>query len=335
MHYFVSGHTGFKGSWLVLALRYLGHTVSGFSDVVPKGGLFEVAGLAELMENHWLGDVRDSEKFESALATANPEVAIHLAAQSLVLNSYADPASTIDINVSGTLNFLEAVKLARPLASLVVTSDKVYRDAADAPLSEEAPLGGRDPYSASKAAADILTQSVIARETESVVLIARAGNVIGAFDHNQHRLLPDINRAIESGSTLELRNPNMVRPWQHVLDCLAGYLAFIDSAISVAGELPRVMNFGPSSPERVTARGLTEMAASHRAFQYVSVVESMGAARETNILRLDSSLSRKALDLRGETSLEESVAMSLNPEQKSRWGDVAWEQVVAKFGGAG
>jgi CDP-glucose 4,6-dehydratase len=311
MHYFLTGHTGFKGSWLTILLAELGHTVSGYSIDVPQSGLFERGAVRDLLNRHNHGDVRDLSSLQEAIKLAVPDVCIHLAAQPLVLRSYQNPEETMTTNVNGTLNFLTAVRAASVPVSLVITTDKVYRDTGKNGYVEEDPLGGSDPYSASKAMADILTQSWSNLEGVGQLLIARAGNVIGAYDSSENRLLPDINRAIAGGDTLVVRNSSMVRPWQHVLDCLSGYLAYANFALREQNPIPPVLNFGPSAENFSSVLDVVNAAQDVADFQYKVESRQGGMLKETNFLTLNSAKARKLLGWKDQFSFFDSVRMSV------------------------
>lgn len=232
---FVTGHTGFKGAWLSLWLDRLGARVSGYALTPPtEPSLFERAGVESLLAAHHVADLRDRGRLERALAEAQPDLVLHLAAQSVVRAGYDDPYETFDVNVMGTAAVLEAVrKLRRPCAVLVVTTDKCYENREQVwGYRETDAMGGHDPYSASKGACELLVSSYRrsffdpSRVAEHGVKLAtaRAGNVVGGGDWTAHALLPDLVRAIESGEALAVRSPTAIRPWQHVLDALGGYL---------------------------------------------------------------------------------------------------------------
>lgn len=246
MHYLITGHTGFKGSWLSLMLEMQGHKVSGISLDPTEKSLFNQANLHEIFQNDLRIDIRDGAAVKETIKKINPEVLIHLAAQPLVRESYRIPVETFDINVIGTLNVLEASRELKNLkAALIVTTDKVYKNSNRLRgYVETDELGGDDPYSASKAAADIATQSWIKSFAKAPVAIARAGNVIGGGDWAQDRIIPDLANAYSSGELPTLRYPDAIRPWQHVLDCLNGYLTLLDKQVvdGLVGE----WNFGPN-----------------------------------------------------------------------------------------
>lgn len=230
---------------MTVLLKELGHRVSGLAlDPLP-GSLFEAGYLAKQLEHDLRGDIRDLNVVYSALEVVQPDIIIHLAAQPLVLASYEDPIGTYDTNVMGTLHVLKAISQTPSVqASLIITTDKVYKNLNRVEgYKEEEPLGGDDPYSSSKAMADILTQSWIKSFPGPPIAIARAGNVIGGGDVSPARLLPDLLSAISSGTQIELRNPDAVRPWQHVLDCVYGYYLLVQELL--AGKGLGEWNFGP------------------------------------------------------------------------------------------
>ena len=252
---FLTGHTGFKGSWLALWLQQAGAQVHGYSIDVPQPGLFDIAGVATGMASHTLADVRDAAALQRALAQAQPEAVFHLAAQSLVRRSYAEPVDTYAVNVMGTVNLLDAVRGCESVRAVVnVTTDKCYENREWAwGYRENEALGGRDPYSSSKACSELVTaayrDSFLAARGVAVAT-ARAGNVIGGGDFAADRLLPDFFRAQSQGQALAVRHPDAVRPWQHVLEPLAGYLLLAQRLMEHDGEHGSqhtdAFNFGPA-----------------------------------------------------------------------------------------
>jgi len=311
LHFFITGHTGFKGAWLTMLLRKLGHKVSGLALDPVSGGLFSLASLGSEMESHVIADIRDFDAVKGAIHDAKPDFAIHMAAQPLVLRSYENPLETYTTNVDGTLNFLRAITdLERPPRSLVITTDKVYRNDNKAAYKESDALGGHDPYSASKAMADILTQSWISTNPQLELYIARAGNVIGMFDVSEDRIVPDILKAAESGSVLEIRHPDSVRPWQHVFDCLAGYLCLLRAA-NKRKDLPSEFNFGPEAGGARSVRDLVAAAKKSLVHLKAVEVEEPDAPRETSFLALDSSRAHDLLGWRNLIGFEQGVALSV------------------------
>jgi len=311
MDFFVTGHTGFKGSWLTVLLRTLGHRVSGYSLEPVRGGLFERAELRSELIHHFNGDVRDKPRLQEALRISKPDVAIHLAAQPLVLKSYEDPIETYTTNVDGTRNFLEAVtSLKKPPITLVVTTDKVYRDSGATGHRENDPLGGFDPYSTSKAMADILSQGWALSNANLKILIARAGNVIGAYDVSEHRLIPDVVRSLNSNAPLKVRNPDSIRPWQHVLDCLNGYLMYIDAYIRNT-PVPMVLNFGPDPENSKTVRDVLRVIEAEFPNFKLEIEGDNTKMRETAQLSLDSTLAMKLLNWKNLIPFQDAVRLSL------------------------
>lgn len=250
-HYLITGHTGFKGSWLTLLLRARGHEVSGLALEPPEESLFVKASIRDELVHDLRVDIREREATFAAVKRVSPDFVIHMAAQALVREGYRRPLETYDTNVNGTLNVLHAVDSAGSIkAQLIVTTDKVYEDRGlNRPYVESDPLGGQDPYSASKAMADILSQQWLSQEGVTPGAIARAGNVIGAGDFSQDRLIPDTKRAVHYGTSLEVRYPHAVRPWQHVLDCLNGYLTLITAVGNQTSHQTSLgaWNFGPTA----------------------------------------------------------------------------------------
>jgi CDP-glucose 4,6-dehydratase len=252
----VTGHTGFKGSWLCLRLAGLGAEVAGFSDGVPTSpSLYETAGVEAVLTSIE-GDVRELESVRRAFVEQRPEIVFHLAAQSLVRRSFANPVATYETNVLGTANALEAVRATESVrAVVVVTSDKVYAPTPGRRHREGDPLGGEDPYSSSKASAELVTDayrsSFFAGADAPAVATARAGNVIGGGDWATDRLIPDTVAALVAGEPLELRYPNAVRPWQHVLDALEGYLLLAER-LRHDRSAADGWNFGPEHTEART-----------------------------------------------------------------------------------
>lgn len=259
----VTGHTGFKGAWLTLWLKRLGAEVSAFS-LPPEPGptLYETAGVAGDCDGRFV-DLRDKVAVAEAVSAARPEIVLHLAAQALVRRSLADPVATFESNVTGTANLLEAVRAVESVRTvLVITSDKVYwNDGSGRPLPEGAPLGGKDPYSASKAAAEHVARAYAESFLERAgvrMATARGGNVIGGGDFAEDRIAPDCVRAALAGEPVRLRHPEATRPWQHVLDCLCGYLTYAE-ALATDPNCPRALNIGPRSTEDLPVRVFAEI----------------------------------------------------------------------------
>jgi len=294
----VTGHTGFKGAWTALWLHRLGAAVTGIALPPCDQCLFRLMRLDELVSSHFI-DLRDAATVGAAVDDTQPELVLHLTAQPSVPRSLLDPAESFAINVLGTVNLLNALRAVPKLrAVLVVTTDKVYADDADGRAhAEQDRLGGRDPYSASKAACELATaamsQSFLAPRGVAVAT-ARAGNVIGGGDFAPGRLVPDAVSAALTGQTLTLRNPEASRPWQHVLDCLSGYLTYL-AALTIDPTLPLALNFGPRSPHGPCvgeiATAMLDALGARGGWDYVPSPQAV----ETHALALDSALARRTL----------------------------------------
>ena len=300
----LTGHTGFKGSWLALWLNQLGADVYAFA-LPPSDGpsLFDLADVASHCDSHFV-DLRDASSVADAVREARPEIVLHLAAQALVRRSLEDPIETFDTNVTGLVNLLEALRGEADLRTvLVVTSDKVYwNNGCGSAFKESAPLGGKDPYSASKAAAEHVAhtyaQSYFERDGVRVAT-SRGGNVIGGGDFAADRIAPDCVRAALDGETLTLRHPEATRPWQHALDCLCGYLLFAET-LSQDPSCPRTLNIGPRSSEDLPVRLFAETLLN--ALGHVTAngcpkvrVEPVPGSIEAPYLQIDASLARSTL----------------------------------------
>lgn len=318
---FVTGHTGFKGAWLVTWLREMGAEVTGYAlDPESAEGLFVAARIEELCIDV-RGDVADFEGLRRLVASVRPDVVFHLAAQSLVRRSYADPLGTVRTNVLGTCNLLEAVRLEEiPCAVVVVTSDKCYENREWVwGYRETDRLGGHDVYSASKAAVEILSSSWersffpagMRRGPGIAVATARAGNVIGGGDAAADRIVPDLVAALREGRPAVIRNPEAVRPWQHVLEPLSGYL-LLGAGLSGGGrgepaEYAGAWNFGPQPEDARPVRDLAD--AFVRAWgdgTWISANRG-GEPHEAGILRLATDKARTSLGWSSRWSFEESV----------------------------
>jgi CDP-glucose 4,6-dehydratase len=306
----VTGHTGFKGAWLALWLHRLGARVTGFSSAPPTTpSLFEAARVGELVEDVRV-DVRDAPAVSSAIAGAQPEVVFHLAARAIVRAALEDPAGTYAVNVLGTAHVLDA---AGDAAVVCVTSDKCYAPG-PGPHREGDPLGGRDPYSSSKAAQELVAAAF--RDSLGVrVATARAGNVIGGGDWGRDRLLPDLVRARESGEPVVLRHPDAVRPWQHVLDPLAGYLALAER-LHGSAEWAAPWNFGPEDSRPV---GWVVARVGER-WELDVRVEDPGDGVEAPELRLDASAARERLQWRPQMDAEAALAATVSWYDQVRSG---------------
>jgi CDP-glucose 4,6-dehydratase len=295
VHVLVTGHTGFKGSWLTLMLAEAGHEVSGLALDPEPGALFLTAGLSSLLVQDIRCDVRDGDAVAALVADVAPDVVIHMAAQPLVRASYIDPRWTFETNVMGTLSVLEAVAATDSVqAAVMVTTDKVYRNVGQlAGYREADALGGHDPYSASKAMADILVSSWADSFGGCPIAVARAGNVIGGGDVSADRLMPDLVRGFAAGESVGIRNPAAVRPWQHVLDCLNGYLMLVPALL--AGSGAGAWNFGPDPDGFRTVADAASLAADAWGDGAAWAPVSGDGLHEAELLTLDASRARTEL----------------------------------------
>lgn len=313
---FLTGHSGFKGGWLALWLSELGAEVRGYS-LAPgtEPALHDCVRLGERVAGQF-ADIRDPEQLTQSLLAFRPEVVLHLAAQPLVRESYRSPAQTYATNVTGTLNVLEAVRQCDAVrAVVVVTSDKCYENREWMwPYREQDALGGHDPYSSSKACVELLCASwrqSFLRERGVALATARAGNVIGGGDWADDRLLPDILRTWTAGQTLTVRYPGAVRPWQHVLDPLQGYLLLAQALLEQGQAMAQAWNFGPDSEGTASVGEVVQGMAKAWPGEARWQVESNAQPHEAGLLTLDSSKARQQLGWRPRWNLEQALQRTL------------------------
>ena len=309
---FITGHTGFKGSWLSLLLNHLGIEHFGYSLEAEEDSLYNRANL-ERVSRGVVGDIRDLENLSKVIKDVTPSVIIHLAAQPLVLKSYQDPLETFQTNCMGTANVLKtAFETPSVEIVLVITTDKVYRNNnSGRRFVESDPLEGRDPYSASKVAAEAVCaawQQISKISGGPKILVARAGNVIGGGDFAKNRLIPDIIRAVSLGHPIKIRNPLATRPWQHVLDPLVGYLKYIEYGL-VSPDAEPSLNFGPLEPS-LQVNAVLEIAKEH--FQNTLRVEYgiCESEVESKSLELDSRLATQKLNWQPNWNQERAISES-------------------------
>jgi len=321
----VTGDTGFKGSWLSIWLLSLGAKVIGYS-LPPRTNRdnFVRCGLDKRIA-HIDGDIRDVRKLSRVMRRYKPDMAFHLAAQPLVIESYKDPAETFDVNVQGTVNFLEAVcKNPCVKAAVVITTDKVYENPENfRAFRESDPLGGHDPYSASKAAAEMVVQSYLRSffifPNAPAIASARAGNVIGGGDWALHRIVPDCMRALAKGKPVVLRNPDSVRPWQHVLEPLYGYLLLGAALFKGGRKFAGAWNFGPDQKQTRPVRQLAETIIKEWGEGRIEEPKRTGAKpHEAALLRLDSSKARKALGWKPALSFARTIQWTVEEYRIAR-----------------
>ena len=308
---FVTGHTGFKGSWLTRWLQRLGAQVTGYALAPPTTpSLFDDAKIGEGIVSI-ANDVRDLGALRAAIADAKPEVVIHMAAQSLVRASYEAPVETYEVNVIGTVNVLEAVRGTDSVRSVVVvTSDKCYDNREWSwPYRESEPLGGRDPYSSSKACAELVAAAYRASFFPNIATV-RAGNVIGGGDWAKDRLVPDLMRAFSAGEPALIRNPGATRPWQFVLDPMAGYLSIAEALYDGTG-LAEAWNFGPSDADVHPVHWIADRAAEMWGDGAAWKTDERSSPSEAFTLKLDSSRARQIVGWSPRIDLETALAWTV------------------------
>jgi CDP-glucose 4,6-dehydratase len=311
----VTGHTGFKGSWLSTWLLELGADVTGYALEPPTTpSLFEEAGLASRMR-HVIGDVRDPVALEAAFSESRPEVVFHLAAQPLVRLSYEQPVDTYDTNVMGTVRVLEAVRACESVRAVVnVTSDKCYENReTEQAYREDDPMGGFDPYSSSKGCSELVTaayrRSFFGPDSRVRLASARAGNVVGGGDWAADRIVPDCVRALAAGRPVVVRNPDAVRPWQHVLEPLSGYLLLAARMLEDGHEFDGGWNFGPDPGDIVPVRRVADAVVAGWGSGSWSTPESaVPSPHEAGLLLLDISKACEGLGWRPSWSTERALA---------------------------
>lgn len=313
----VTGHTGFKGAWLVALLNRLGATVTGYSlPAETNPSAFERMEISTLCRSV-IGDLRDREKLAATFDSARPRFVFHLAAQTLVRRSYRDPIDTFESNILGTINVLDALRhYADPCVATLITTDKVYAESGTGePYVESDKFGGHDPYSTSKACCELVAQSYrlsyfnpdkFAAHGKSIAT-ARAGNVIGGGDWCEDRLLPDVVRAMAAGQSVRLRNPRSVRPWQHVLEPLTGYLLLAAKQYADPKTYSDGFNFGPGVNDAVEVERVVQIALNAWGSGTYHIDQDPSAPHEAKLLRLDSSKAKLLLGWRPQWSAEQAI----------------------------
>lgn len=328
---FLTGHTGFKGGWMTALLTRLGAEVHAYAlPAASTPSLASLANISGLLAGETLADIRDQTALHKAINQAQPDIIIHMAAQALVRRSYADPTETWSTNVMGTVNVLEAARKVSGIGAIVVvTTDKCYENRAwEWGYRETDPLGGHDPYSASKAATELVAQSYrksFFDEGGALLATARAGNVIGGGDWSADRILADAARAAAAGAPLIVRNPAATRPWQHVLDCLSGYLTLAGALWTGDKAAASAFNFGPDSADNVSVGELLDRLGRHwpeLTWQH-EAAQNVTAPHEAAYLYLDSSRARQALRWQSRWTLHQAV------EKTAQWYRAVEQQPAA------
>jgi CDP-glucose 4,6-dehydratase len=316
----LTGHTGFKGAWMSLWLGEMGAEVTGYAlSPATEPNLWNIVaapaaarGLRRSARHSIMADIRDAERVGEAVTRADPQIVIHMAAQALVRESYRDPLATYATNVMGTAALLQACRSLRRLECVVVvTSDKVYENRGEGRAFEEGDrLGGHDPYSNSKACAELVAASF--RDSFFAdgppLATARAGNVIGGGDWSEDRLIPDCIRALQSGKAVNLRYPDAVRPWQHVLEPLSGYLTLAQALVTAPKETPRAVNFGPDPASFCTVREVVDAFGARFAGRPGWVSDPAPQPAEAQALTLSSTLAAHALGWHPRLDIRESLS---------------------------
>lgn len=330
---FLTGHTGFKGSWLSLWLQQLGASVHGYALPAPtQPSLFDLANVADGMISI-IGDVRDFVSLSAAMHQAAPEIVIHMAAQPLVRRSYVDPVETYSTNVMGTVHMLEAVRQCLTVRAVVnVTTDKCYENKEWVwPYRENEPMGGFDPYSNSKACSELVTSayrnsffnSEDYTEHRVALATARAGNVIGGGDWAADRLIPDVLSAFANGQPLEIRNPSAIRPWQHVLEPLHGYLVLAQRLYENGTAFGEPFNFGPASEDAKPVRWIVEKMTQLWGANASWRLDDTEHPHEACYLKLDISKALHHLGWHPLLSLPQALEMTVDWCRRQREGEDA------------
>lgn len=324
----LTGHTGFKGSWLSLWLQVVGAEVYGFSlPVSPSGSLYEEMSLDNIEDRR--GSIADEKEIASYIKEIEPDILIHMAAQALVRDSYKDPLETFLTNVQGTANVMEGIRRAESIrAAIVVTSDKCYDNKEWIwAYREDDRLGGHDPYSSSKACAELVVQSYrksyFSEPGEVALATARGGNVVGGGDVSVDRIVPDMVRAYMSGNhTLHVRNPAATRPWQHVLDCLSGYMLLAQHLYADGHKFAEAWNFGPENDNVRTVQSLVDMFQTHYGGGLEIEYAPSNGVHEAMALTLDSSKAKKFMGWRPTLPFEETIAWTASWYRDVNYGNI-------------
>ncbi len=322
----ITGHTGFKGFWLSRLLRKLGSEIHGISLAPEAGSLFDRAKCEDFTSSYFL-DITQQQDLQALMKKINPDAVIHMAAQPLVRRSYREPLLTFNTNVIGTANVLESMRsIGNVRGAVIVTSDKVYKNLETGQAyTESDALGGKDPYSASKSASEMVVsawRNLMSLESEKILISARAGNIIGGGDHSNDRILPDLIRSFKLEVPAVLRNPMAIRPWQHVLDPLMGYVSLV-SKILKENNIGDSFNFGPDEDSRLTVGELADLACKEwgNTKGWIHQV-TQDSFPEAQLLWLDSSRANSALDWRPKLNASDAVRWTINWEKKILDSDV-------------
>jgi CDP-glucose 4,6-dehydratase len=313
----LTGHTGFKGAWLALYLEALGAKLTGLALAPDKSpSLFGLAGLESHMDSV-IGDIRDLQTVDAVVERSQPDITVHMAAQALVRRGYKEPVATYATNVLGTVHVLDAVRrLSNARACLVVTSDKCYENREWLwPYRENEPMGGRDPYSNSKGCAELVARAYresYYREKGIALASARAGNVIGGGDWSEDRLVPDLVRGFAAREPTMIRQPKAIRPWQHVLDAIHGYMMLIERLWHAPADFAEEWNFGPTESGAVAVEVIADRVVAQWGDGATWAHDPESGVHEAHLLKLDSTKARTLLGWRPKLDVEHSVDWTVN-----------------------
>ena len=335
---FITGHTGFKGSWLSIILTYLNSTIDGYSLKPKKNSLFNKSMILKKLRSNTYSDINNLRKLKNKIKDCKPEIIFHLAAQPLVIDSYKDPIKTLNTNIIGTANLLESIRDIKSIKSVVIiTTDKVYKIKKDNRLYKELDqLGGFDPYSTSKVGTEIVVESYIKSffinsNLKNRISTVRAGNVIGGGDFSTNRLIPDIISAINNKKKLKIRNPNHIRPWQHVLDPLMGYLILAKKQYNnKVDNIEHAWNFGPNKNNFKKVIDIVKYIKSSQKFEYTLTKKNINY-KETRILKLNSLKAKKKLNWSSKWNLTESIIKILEWNKNTKNGISAKDMCERQF----
>ena len=319
---FITGHTGFKGGWLALWLSLLGAKVYGYSLEAPtKPNFFDTINLKNIIQNSTIGDIRNLNELKNSMKEANPSVIFHMAAQPLVRQSYNDPVETFTTNIIGTVNLLEVARKIETVRAIVnITTDKCYENhESDQPYNETHRLGGYDPYSSSKACSELATaayRNSFFSKTEVKIASVRAGNVIGGGDWSDDRLIPDILKAFENSEPVVIRNPLSTRPWQHVLEPIAGYLVLAENLYIHGDDFAEGWNFGPKDEGCKSVDWILDKMVFNWGASASWELDKDNNPHEAGFLKLDCSKAANRLKWQPKWELQETLRMIVDWHQK-------------------
>ena len=313
MRILITGHTGFKGSWMTALLHELGHSISGLSLTVDPNSLYEKAKLRNFLKEDVRVDLRSFEQTFDFISKNEFDLIFHFAAQSLVLESYENPRNTFETNIMGTLNLLDSLRKSGSKAPCVVaTTDKVYKEKSDSleAFNESSELGGRDPYSASKSAADILCQSWSLSFGDFPISIVRGGNVVGGGDWSANRLVPDLVRSYQNKNQTAIRSPESIRPWQHVLDCLWGY--WLCAEYMIKNSKSELWNFGSNKSQFKSVLEVANKISNLLNIENLWYLDQEEFKYESKILLIEAEKARNLLGWSNELDFDETMKWTID-----------------------